>query len=241
MAIRHAVLLALVLALLPGCSSVRKVLGFPEQNDPSELKSAEARWLLVQNPRYGDVVSEPEYIWVEEDKVPTTFKTLMRGTSSIIAPPEIVAKYGPPPGGGKISPRQKVPYQTVAPPTGTPAAGAPPSPGAMAPPRPAAVGPVAGVAPAAEFPRRGYVVHVDTTRIAIDLTSADGLRPGTIVSLRRDKMPIVHPVTGEVLGELDEEVGTAKVVELRERFSVAEIESVQPGSQIQVRDRVVPK
>ena len=82
---------------------------------------------------------------------------------------------------------------------------------------------------------------MDTTRIVIDLTAADGVRAGTVMSLRRDRIPIVHPVTGEVLGELDEEVGTARVTELRERFSVAEIQSVAPGSNIQVKDRVVPK
>jgi hypothetical protein len=48
-------------------------------------------------------------------------------------------------------------------------------------------------------------------------------------------------VTGEVLGELDQEIGTARVVELRDKFSVAEIEVVEPGAQIRVRDRVVPK
>ena len=68
------------------------------------LKSAETRWLLIKNPRFGDVRSEPEYIWVEEDKMPTTMTTLLRGKSAIIAPPEVVAKYGLPPGGGKISP-----------------------------------------------------------------------------------------------------------------------------------------
>ena len=82
---------------------------------------------------------------------------------------------------------------------------------------------------------------MDTTRIVIDLIAADGVRAGTVISLRRDRIPIVHPVTGEVLGELDEEVGTARVTELRERFSVAEIQSVAPGSNIQIKDRVVPK
>jgi hypothetical protein len=88
---------------------------------------------------------------------------------------------------------------------------------------------------------RGYVVFVDTTRIVIDLTAGDGMRAGSVVSLRRDRIPIVHPVTGEVLGELDQEIGTARVVELRDKFSVAEIEVVEPGAQIRVRDRVVPK
>jgi hypothetical protein len=85
------------------------------------------------------------------------------------------------------------------------------------------------------------VVYVDTTRIVVDLNAVDGLKVGSLVSLRRDKIPIVHPVTGELLGELDEEVGTARIVELRDKFSVAEIQAVTPGSQIQVKDRVVQK
>src|SRR5262249_62162253 len=83
----------------------------PQQPEPTIYsKPAEPRWLLIKNPRFGDVPSEPEYIWVEEDKVPTTLTTLIRGKSAIIAPPEIVARYGTPPGGGKISTRQQVPY-----------------------------------------------------------------------------------------------------------------------------------
>jgi hypothetical protein len=239
MTMQRAVLLLLLLVSAAGCDSMRKIVGLAEVGEPSELKSAETRWLLIKNPRYGDVASEPEYTWVEEDKVPLTFKTLIN-KSSVYAPPEIVAKYGPPPGGGKISPRQGVPYQPAASPrpTAGPAVVAPPS----GRPTPAAAGSVsAPPPPAVEIPKRGYVVHVDTTRIAVDLTSADGLRPGTVVSVRRDKMPIVHPVTGEKLGELDEEVATAKVVEVRDKFSVAEIQTVHPGSQIEVRDRVVPK
>jgi len=119
---RHLAGLLALMALAPGCSSVRSALGVPSPGDPSvAIKSAETRWLLIKNPRFGDVPSEPEYIWVEEDKLPTTLSSLVRGKSYMIAPPEIVAKYGTPPGGGKISPRQGVPYQTVAP--ASPAAG----------------------------------------------------------------------------------------------------------------------
>ena len=223
----------LVLVLLAGCNKVRQVVGLPQQAEPTiDLKSAEARWLLIKNPRFGDVPSEPEYIWVEEDKVPTTLTTLIRGKSALIAPPEIVARYGTPPGGGKISPRQGVPYPAVAEPArqdrGRTVASLPNS-------RPPAAGPVA------ELTKRGFVVYVDTTRIVVDLNAVDGLKVGSLVSLRRDRIPIVHPVTGELLGELDEEVGTARIVELREKFSVAEIQSVSPGSQIQVKDRVVQK
>jgi hypothetical protein len=221
-----------VLALFAGCNKVRQVVGLPQQAEPTiDLKSAEARWLLIKNPRFGDVPSEPEYIWVEEDKVPTTLTTLIRGKSAIIAPPEIVARYGVPPGGGKISPRQGVPYHAAPEPARQSRVAS-----ATTNSRQAAV-----AAPVAEITKRGFVVYVDTTRIVVDLNAVDGLKVGSLVSLRRDKIPIVHPVTGELLGELDEEVGTARIVELREKFSVAEIQTVAPGSQIQVKDRVVQK
>jgi hypothetical protein len=229
-----------VLLVTSGCSTVRQLFGIASPGEPTiNLKSAEARWVLIQNPRFGDVRSEPEYVWVEEDKLPTTIKTLVRGKGAIIAPPEIVAKYGPPPGGGKISPRQGVAYQST--PTVDPRASGSAAP-APAPAATRAPAPATPPAPAPEPPKRGYVVFVDTPpRIVIDLTAVDGLQPGQMLSLRRDRIPIVHPVTGEVLGELDDEVATARVTEMRDRFSVAEIQSVAAGAQVQVKDRVVLK
>jgi len=233
---RYLVWLLLPLLALSGCSTMKKLLGVADPGEPSVvIKSAETRWLLIKNPRFGDVPSEPEYVWVEEDKVPTTMTTLLRGKSAIIATPEVVAKYGTPPGGGKISPRQGTMYQTTEPRPDPRTAVAVSTRGT------AAVAPIAIPAAKAEPPKRGYVVYVDTGRVVIDLTNVDGLQPGSMVSLRRDRIPIVHPVTGELLGELDEEVATARVTEIRDRFSVAEVQNVAPGSQIQIRDRVVPK
>ncbi|PYN72747.1 MAG: hypothetical protein DMD97_22240 [Candidatus Rokuibacteriota bacterium] len=220
-----------------GCSTAKQILGVQSPGDPSvTIKAAETRWLLIKNPRFGEVASEPEYVWVEEDKMPITLTTLVRGQGAIIATPEIVAKYGAPPGGGKISPRQGVPTQTTPSATGSTAADA------EAPPRRAA----AAVSPptngrAHEGPRRGLVVYVDTPRIVVDLTAADGMRAGALVSVRRDAIPIVHPVTGEVLGELDQEVATVRLTEVREKFSVGDVQTVAPGARIQIKDRVVPK
>jgi Flagellar assembly protein T, C-terminal domain len=239
---RYVVGLLLATLVVTGCNGLRQIVGMPVTPEPTvNLKSAETRWLLIKNPRFGDVRSEPEYIWVEEDKIPTTFTTLVRGKGAIIASPEIVTKYGMPPGGGKISPRQRMPEQTAST-TFTPAAAPPAKAPTKAPAGPAAAAPppaTNGKTP--EGPKRGLVIYVDTTRIVIDLTAADGIRPGTIVSLRRDAIPIVHPVTGEMLGELDEEVATARVTETREKFSVADVQTLATGAKIQVKDRVVPK
>jgi hypothetical protein len=249
--------LALVALTLAGCSTMRAILGVPSAGDPSvNLKSAEARWLLIKNPRFGDVPSEPEYVWVEEDKVPFTLKGVFN-KNALVATPEIVAQYGAPPGGGKISPRQGVPY--VAPTATAPrgperearvaaaAGGAPASPaqarsgGGAGAVVSANAAPAAGAAATNNVVKHGMVVHIDASRIVLDLTAADGVKPGSLVSIRRDTVPVVHPVTGELLGELDEEVGTVRVTELREKFSVAEVQSLAQGSQVQVRDRAVPK
>lgn len=219
--------------LAAGCVSVRELFGLPAESAPTvALRTVETRWVLVKNPRFGDVASEPEYIWVEETKIPWSFKRFVYGTSALIAPPEIVEKYGRPPGGGKISPLQGGPYGSAASPTQAAGRSAPRSDAASR-----------GVAEASvESPaERGYVIFIDTNRVVIDLTAQDGLAPGSVVSLRRAQVPIVHPVTGEILGKLDMEVATAKVVEIREHFSVAEIQSVTPGAQVKVKDRVVPR
>lgn len=216
--------------LSSGCVSLRELAGLPVQSDPSvALRPTEPRWLLIKNPRFGEVPSEPEYVWVEEDKVPFTLKTLVFGRSSIIAPPQVVAKYGSPPGGGRISPRQGGPYRVES----------------LVPTVPTGRGPVPastktdGVSALAPASHQGYVVYVDTTRFVIDLAAADGVRPGSVVSVRRDKVAIVHPITGELLGELDEEVATGKVTEVRDKFSVVEIENLPSGAQVKVKDRVV--
>jgi len=228
---RLLVWLALVSLSLSACGgelpTLKELVGMPKDSDPSvEIKAAEPKWLLIKNPRFGDVPSEPEYIWVEEEKIPTTMGTLVFGKSSLIASPEIVAQYGSPPGGGRISPRQKMAVSVDPTPP-------PPKPGAPAKP-----GTQAATAPSLPLDR-GFVVFVDTSRVVIDLNSKDGIKPGAQVSVRRDKIAIIHPVTGELLGELDEEVATGRVTEVKDKFSVVELSSVTNCNQVKIKDRVV--
>jgi len=236
----RSVLLAISVAVVAsGCGgnswSLREFFGLPRVNDPTvSLRATETKWLLIRNPRYGDVPSEPEYVWVEEDKVPTTMKSLVFGKSTLLAPPDVVAKYGAPPGGGRISTRQGGAYkvENTLPTVPTNSRGPVASvPGTTRTDAAAGVG--------AQSSTRGYVVFVDTSRVVIDLAASDGVKIGTNVSVRRDKIAIVHPITGELLGELDEEVATGRVVEVRDRFSVVEVQKAAAGAQVQVKDRVV--
>ena len=231
------VLAGFIVLAVTGCGGRgwREYVGLAGQNDPSvNIRPAEPKWLLIKNPRCCDIASEPEYIWVEEDKVPTTVKSFIFGQSTLIAPPEVVAKYGAPPGGGRISARQGGAYkvENVVPtiPTSRSAAAAAVS-NTTRTDAPSRV--------AAQSATRGYVVFVDTSRVIIDLAASDGVKLGTGVSVRRDKVAIVHPITGELLGELDEEVASGRVVEVRDKFSVVEVQKAAAGVQVQVKDRVV--
>ena len=89
--------------------------------------------------------------------------------------------------------------------------------------------------------RRGYVVYVDDKRVVVDLAARQGAVSGMLLSIRREGTALVHPVTGQSIGALDEEVATARIVEVRENFSVAEIETTQPGARIKIQDRAVPR
>ena len=230
------VLAGFIVIAVSGCGGrgLREYFGLAAQNDPSvNIRPAEPKWLLIKNPRCCDIASEPEYTWVEEDKVPTTVKSFIFGQSTLIAPPDVVAKYGAPPGGGRISARQGGAYkvENVVPtiPTSRSAAAAVSNTTRTDAPSRVAT-------PSAT---RGYVVFVDTSRVIIDLAASDGVKLGTGVSVRRDKVAIVHPITGEMLGELDEEVASGRVVEVRDKFSVVEVQKAAAGVQVQVKDRVV--
>ena len=219
--------LLLGLLVLSGCGTAQKVKDWVTGNPREEVPQVkETRWVLIRNPRFEATMAEPEYIWVEEDKIPTTLNTMLFGKQAILAPRDVVAKYGGPPGGGQISSLQGGTTQVASrAPTAVPRTASRPS--------------VAGEAPPAELTPRGYVVHVDKQRVVVDLTAQDGLKKGSLLSLRRERIRLTHPVTGEYLGDLDEEIGSARVVELRERFSVAEVREVRPGYQVQPKDRVV--
>ena len=234
--VQGLVLAGVLMVTVAGCGGRgwRDYLGLSTQIDPSvSLRAAEPKWLLIRNPRCCDVASEPEYIWVEDDKVPTTVKSFVFGQSTLLAPPEIVSKYGPPPGGGRISARQGGAYKVENVVPTVPTSRSASAVVANTSRTDAATGAVAQPA------TRGYVVFVDTSRVVIDLAAADGVKLGTGVSVRRDKIAIVHPITGELLGELDEEVATGRVVEVRDKFSVVEVQKAAAGAQVQVKDRVV--
>ena len=74
-------------------------------------------------------------------------------------------------------------------------------------------------------PLVGMVVAVNTDEdtVTFDLGYDDGVKEGDIYTIYTETEPIVHPVTGEILGVDEKYVGTVKVEEVRNNLSIAKI------------------
>jgi hypothetical protein len=85
------------------------------------------------------------------------------------------------------------------------------------------------------FPKlTGEVVEVSNTAITLDIGRKDGVRPGLEVELFREGREIKHPKTGAVLGRSETALGSVRVTEIQEAFSLTPL----PGKEeVKVGDR----
>jgi hypothetical protein len=72
-------------------------------------------------------------------------------------------------------------------------------------------------------PLEGYIVlPTGENEYLIDLDANKGVHPGDIFSVLRTGQAVTHPVTGEVLGRLDEEVAFLRLTRLKSGYSYVE-------------------
>lgn len=226
---RRVVWLVCVVAALTGgalgCSRLTGPGGALRWKEPEPVPGQAANLELRRNPLYQPTDErrrgEPEYIWLEANqpvyKDPPTLNRLLFGPDAELAPPEVRERLEntrpgePRPAGSSLGTVPAV------------ARTEPAAPAQSALPRPDLL---------------GYVVEVRGRRLYTDLTVREGLKIGTRLVIVREGGELKHPVTGRVLGRTDEEIGTARVVELRSAFSIAEIEEVKPGQEVRIKDRL---
>lgn len=221
---RRVVWLACLSAVIAGsfgCSRLTGPGGASRVKEPEPAAQQAGESELRRNPLYQPTderrQGEPEYIWVEAGqpfyKDPPTLNRLLFGPEADLAPPEVRERMEPTRPGG---PR----------PAGTMPAVAKTEPATSG----KAALPVSSVL--------GYVVDVRGKRLYTDLTIREGLGIGSTLVILREVGELKHPITGQSLGQADEEIGRARVVELRARFSIAEIVEVKPGQEVRTKDRV---
>ena len=91
-------------------------------------------------------------------------------------------------------------------------------------------------------PIAGYVVMVRNDGVVLDLDAADGVQVGDLFHVLSGGEDLVHPVTGEILGQLATFKGTLRVGRLQQGFSHARIlESsalISPGDAVRRYERL---
>lgn len=70
-------------------------------------------------------------------------------------------------------------------------------------------------------------VNLDENTVTFDLGYDDGVKEGDTYTIYAETEPIVHPVTGEILGVDEKYVGTVKVESVRQGYSIAEIKKCE--------------
>lgn len=73
----------------------------------------------------------------------------------------------------------------------------------------------------------GYVVKVEGNTVYLDLGGSAGIKPGQRFRIITEGEELKHPVTGASLGKILNTVGTGRIVEVQEKYSVGHLESTK--------------
>jgi len=92
---------------------------------------------------------------------------------------------------------------------------------------------------AAAFPRvEGMIIGFEGDQVLIDRGTADGVFQGMELEVFREGEEFKHPLTMEVLGRLDKDLGVLRVLQVRERYAVAAITKRVEKAEIRQGDQV---
>ena len=86
--------------------------------------------------------------------------------------------------------------------------------------------------------RQHYVISVKGKEVTIDAGRRDGVTPGAVLDVFRSVEPVVHPVTGEVMGEAPIVVGAIKIARASEKYAIARVVKWEPKARIRMLDRI---
>jgi len=87
------------------------------------------------------------------------------------------------------------------------------------------------------FSREGYVVEVlEEGRVITDL-GKDRVYVGEVFEVFREGKDLIHPVTGKVIGKVEERVGTLRIEKVEDTYSTASFEgkSLRKGDRIRLK------
>src|SRR3972149_6608749 len=91
----------------------------------------------------------------------------------------------------------------------------------------------------AAFPRvEGMIIGFEGDQVLIDRGTADGVFQGMELEVFREGGEFKHPLTMEVLGRLDKDLGMLRILQVRERYAVAAITKRVEKAEVRQGDQV---
>ena len=87
---------------------------------------------------------------------------------------------------------------------------------------------------------QGSIVAIKGADLYLSIGSRNRVVKGLTIGVFREGKVFKHPITGESLGSLEKNVAEIKIVEVREKFSIARVTRLAPGSELmpRVKDKV---
>jgi len=86
--------------------------------------------------------------------------------------------------------------------------------------------------------RTGLVVHIDSDDVMINLGARNGVRPGDIFEVVRQREVIRDPETNEILKVIEDKIGTLTVRTVEEKVSVGRVDLAAPDALVKIKDQV---
>src|SRR5258708_3733672 len=83
----------------------------------------------------------------------------------------------------------------------------------------------------------GYIVKVESTTLYLDWGKASGVQSGDQFKVYRAGEELKHPVTGEVLGKAETELGQGLLLNIEEKYSTAKLVETKGGIKAGDRSR----
>ena len=87
----------------------------------------------------------------------------------------------------------------------------------------------------------GMVIKIAGDKVYADFGSNSQIKKQMKFIVFRKGEPIVHPVTGRLLGAETQQLGVARIVKVFDEFSVGELEQSSEGVKIKVKDFIITK
>ena len=83
-----------------------------------------------------------------------------------------------------------------------------------------------------------FVISIQGKDVHTDLGERNGVRPGVVVEVYRETEQVVHPVTGEVMGDAPLVIGRLKIIRVLEKYSIGKVVKWDAKQKVKRLDRV---